>query len=134
MQSLITLATVVSIAKAFTPLSISSLDSHQPAGSGAGGQVNYWSLVFDVNSSNSGNRSAYCVRSWSDNCNPLLCSTVHVWSDNVPVDQWIQCYENKAIFTASGQATSPFSFQLFPYFEIGNFILEVKETLDDGTR
>lgn len=134
MQSSIILAAFASLVAAYTPFSISSLDSHQPEGTGAGGEVDNWWLEFDVASSNSGDSSAYCSKSWGDNCNPLICTTAHIWSDDVPANQWIQCYESEAVFTAGGEANSSFSFQLFPYFEIGNFTLEVRETLDDGTR
>lgn len=121
--SLLTLATT---ALAFQPFLLPELTTHQPNGNPAG-QVNYYRIAFTVTSTTSnGTSSGYCNRFWGDNS----------WLDDeayslyVPTDEYV-CDSSEENL---GDKASNFRFKLFPYFSIGNFSLEVKETLADGSR
>ncbi|KAF2217214.1 hypothetical protein CERZMDRAFT_81160 [Cercospora zeae-maydis SCOH1-5] len=112
-------AACVTTASAYSSFVIPTLTAHQPIGSGS---TNFYLLSFDIKSDNSGNqRSAFCQKSWGDNgwTRPLP------YSLEVPTGQWIKCDSARGTYDGA----SAFSFQLYPYFSIGNFSLSVKEDL-----
>lgn len=115
-------STTLASAQDYSPFFISDLTSHQPNGS-PGGNVNFYTLTFNVRSSNGeGNSSAYCNIFWPDNGYRNL----EAYSVNVPTEEWIQCDSSPR---DRGDKASDLSFQLFPYFSIGNYTLEVRQTL-----
>lgn len=99
---------------------VSSVISRQPTGA-KDGQVDYYSMAFEVNSTIARSESGYCEVSWSDN----TYESQDAYSDYVPTGSWIQCDSSAANF---GDGDSEFSFQLFPYFSIGNWSFQVRQT------
>lgn len=94
-----------------TPFELYPLGTHQPIGNNEG-QTNYYHIFFTVTSLNDGeNSTAYCETSWSDN----TWVDTTAYSVYVPTGSWIAC-DNTA-----------FSFQLFPYFAIGNFSIAIQQ-------
>ncbi|KAM3424310.1 hypothetical protein BST61_g11153 [Cercospora zeina] len=117
------LAACVTGASAYSSFVIPTLTAHQPIGSGS---TNFYLIEFDIQSVNSGNqRSAYCLKSWGDNG----WSRPEAYSVNVPTGEWFKCDSARGTYDGA----SAFSFQLHPYFSIGNFSLSVKEDLKEGS-
>lgn len=111
-------------ASAYSPFAIPTLTTHQPIGSGS---TNFYFIEFDITSDNSGKQaSAYCQKSWGDNG----WTRPEPYSVNVPTGEWFRCDSERYSYDGA----SAFSFQLFPYFSIGNFSLSVKEDLGQGVR
>ncbi|KAI4143406.1 MAG: hypothetical protein LQ340_007015 [Diploschistes diacapsis] len=112
-----TLASHVS-ASSYLPFSVSPLSTHEPNGNPEG-DVNYYHINFTVSSSNdaSGESSAICTNSWSDND----WEQPQAYSVNVPTGSWIAC------------SPSTYSFQLYPYFSIGNFTLGIQQNFTSST-
>lgn len=111
-----TLAAAVAAAETlYSPLLINPLTTHQPIGNNEG-NTNYYSIRFGVTSANgNGNSSSSgeCAASWGDN--PWTSSAAY--SEHVPAGERIAC------------GSSGFSFQLAPYFSIGNFSLAVQQNI-----
>ena len=117
------LATLAATARAQGSLgsfTIPSISSHQPTGA-KGGQTDYYSMAFTVNSTLSGSQSAYCHVTWGDN----TYISQNAYSDAVPTGSWIQCDSSSANF---GDKNSEFQFQLFSPFAIGDYSFEVRQS------
>lgn len=109
--------TVVVEAADYSPFIIDPLTTHQPIGNNEG-ETNYYSISFNVSAANGvlpANETATCSASWSDNS----WAQSAAYSLYVPTGSWIQCGD------------SDFSFQLFPYFSIGNYTLAVQQNFTD---
>lgn len=118
------LASYVACTFAYSSFSISSMTSHQPIGSGS---TNFYFINFEINSTNSGSPStAYCQVSWGDNG----WTRTEPYSINVPTGSWTNCDSSQGAYDGD----SAFQFQLYPYFSIGNFTVEVKQDLGKGSR
>ncbi|GAB7351095.1 hypothetical protein MBLNU459_g1561t1 [Dothideomycetes sp. NU459] len=117
MNILLLFASIVSLVSAYTPFLVDPITTHQPIGNNEG-QTNYYQISFNVSSSNGAagaNASGECAVSWSDNS----WAQSEAYSLYVPTGSWIAC------------GSSEFSFQLFPYFSIGNFTLAIQQNLTD---
>ena len=106
------------ITASYSPFSISPITTHQPNGN-PDGQVNYYHINFTVSSTNdaAGPTSAICTKTWSDNA----WTQPQAYSVNVPTGSWMAC------------SPSSYSFQLYPYFSIGNFTLGVQQNFTDAS-
>lgn len=121
MVSLSLMATLIAAAHtaaAYSPFVIKPLTTHQPIGNNEG-ETNFYSISFTVSSCNGAegaNSTATCQQSWGDNSWAQSAD----YSLYVPTGEWIACGQD-----------SEFSFQLFPYFAIGNFTLAVQQNFTD---
>jgi len=112
---------------AYDAFEVTSLYTKQPNGNPAG-NVNNYVIEFDV-TSNLGDipQSAYCRTLWGDNyCSGSGCVA---YSTDVPTGEWLhRCYHNESTYaTNTDDGTSPFAFQLYPYFGIGNFSFAIQQ-------
>ncbi|KAK4545452.1 hypothetical protein LTR36_002802 [Oleoguttula mirabilis] len=117
---LLALASTAATVAAQGSFTIPNITSHQPNGSPEG-QVDYYSMGFAVTSTLSGNKSGYCTKGWSDNDD----TSQVAYSENVPTGSWVQCDSSSANY---GDGDSEFAYQLFPYFSIGNWSIQVQQT------
>lgn len=119
MKSFLALVSLVQTAlAAYSPFQVNPLSTHQPNGN-PDGQVNYYRIAFTVESTNSANdssSSAQCASFWGDNS----FGQQEAYSVEVPTGSWIEC------------GSSDFSFQLYPYFSIGNFTLGVQQNFTNA--
>ncbi|GAB7363281.1 hypothetical protein MBLNU230_g3562t1 [Neophaeotheca triangularis] len=117
-------STLVTGQEDYSPFTLTTLTTHQPNGY-PGGNVNYYRIGFNIASTDAATNTtsrAYCNRFWGDNNRDETAA----YSLGVPTGQWIQCDSSEQNL---GDGASDFSFQLFPYFSIGNFSLEVRRTI-----
>lgn len=122
LSALIALASVTTAAA--SSIYIPTLSAKQPNGN-ADGQTNYYTIQFTVVSDSGDDYpSGYCWASWGDNNNLCTGSACVPYSTYVPTGSWIQCAHNSSNID---DQTSEFSFQLYPYFSIGNVSLSVQQ-------
>ena len=110
----VALTSTAATVAAYSPFLVKPLSTHQPNGN-PDGQVNYYNIAFTVSSLNGGNSTGECSTFWGDNGY----TEQEAYSVNVPTGSWIEC------------GASEFSFQLFPYFSIGNFTLAIQQNYTD---
>ena len=116
-STFVALATLTIGSWAYKPFSVYPLSTHEPTGD-PDGQANYYHINFTVTSSNGASpETGICYDVWSDNA----WTDSEVYSKYVPTGSWIAC------------TPSTFSFQLHPYFTIGNFTLSVQHNFTDPT-
>ena len=97
------------------PFYIQNITTHQPTGN-PDGQVNYYRIDFYANNTYGSDVTAHCSTFWGDNsCTTGTGPGCAPYSVNVPTGDWIAC-------DAAG-----ISFQLYPYFSIGNFSIALQQ-------
>ena len=129
MRSFTLLSLVTATTLAYSDIHLPWVTTHQPQGVAAG-QVNYWNIALNITSNNtSPSQSGYCTVTWPDNTRDCG-NTCVPYSTAVPLD-WTTCYANSSTFTNGGNRDSPFSFQLSPYFAIGNFSIALRENVTE---
>lgn len=122
-----TLLSLATATLAYSDFSLPWVTTHQPLGV-ASGQVNYYRIALNITSNNaSPSQSGYCGIFWGDN-NGNCGDTCVPYSTYVPTT-WTTCYANSSTEPIPENRDSPFSFQLSPYFGIGNFTIALREKI-----